>query len=285
MSDRGWDKFHGWLRRRRDLSTTAKVIYTWLAPLVRKGKHPGMRLIASECGCSVNSVRRALRDLEEADLLRVQRSDSGRRSVYQLPEIEVVEEVKTVFETDTVDEAESVSETDTRTVSDSDTVATGVTVSDSDTEACPKRIQKRVRNGYTTRPQTPDQTHGTRARAGAHTHTRTRARGPRPTGPFPDPLQEQPRALSTLDFVLRIWVHIKRGEVPNYDPADIPPPDRRQLEELTEYYERRCMGHATPDAEFVRVVRESLRCFLELELPLRVGYWNARRDELFEAAS
>lgn len=70
------------LAKRRDLSATAKLIFSWLVPLVSKGIHPGYRTIALESGIDKNTARKALADLERHGLLRIERTGAGRGCRY-----------------------------------------------------------------------------------------------------------------------------------------------------------------------------------------------------------
>jgi DNA-binding MarR family transcriptional regulator len=79
-----WDKLHAEIRRRRDLSLSAKLVFGFLDSLVPTGVHPSRQTIADECGVSEKTARKAVIDLERAGLIRVQPGAPGERSRFAI---------------------------------------------------------------------------------------------------------------------------------------------------------------------------------------------------------
>jgi len=75
---------HDAVRKRRDLSICERIVFAWLAGVVVRGFHPSHRLVAREVGVNKNTATRALKNLEEFGMIRVERRGSGRVSRYEI---------------------------------------------------------------------------------------------------------------------------------------------------------------------------------------------------------
>ena len=85
------DRFYKMLQdmaARTDLKATDKLIYAVISNYRNENGQawPGMRILAKDTGCSVNTVERSVKRLEEVGLLVVKRRESGKTNVYRTSE-------------------------------------------------------------------------------------------------------------------------------------------------------------------------------------------------------
>lgn len=82
-----WTKVDNKLKARRDLTGTAKLIYATIVDAMRGTGTAtiGQRRIGELVGASNQVVTDAIKVLEEAELLSVERGRSGQRTTYELP--------------------------------------------------------------------------------------------------------------------------------------------------------------------------------------------------------
>ncbi|MCU0677395.1 MAG: hypothetical protein MUE69_31975, partial [Myxococcota bacterium] len=74
----GFDPLFACVRRMK-LSGNAKVIFAWLRKIVADlDYHPGIRVIAKECGVARASAARALGELDRAGLITIEGSHGER---------------------------------------------------------------------------------------------------------------------------------------------------------------------------------------------------------------
>ena len=83
MNSQGFDQVPTWLRE-MPISWNAKGVYAFIAGCLRRGYHPGSRVIAQRCGLHRRTVRRALEILVEHELLEHTPGANGHRSTYRI---------------------------------------------------------------------------------------------------------------------------------------------------------------------------------------------------------
>ena len=86
MSD-GYARLPHAILRRRDVSSTAKLVYAFIVDAMRSNgsSWPGRRAIEAGIGVSGKPVTKAVKDLEAVGLIIVKRQGHGRCNIYSLP--------------------------------------------------------------------------------------------------------------------------------------------------------------------------------------------------------